>query len=115
FLDENDNLIKIIYNKSEGRRKPRDNDQSKIGVWTKTVINNIIDKYVCSKRVMINKQCVLSRDETITDKANEIREENPNITYSDLAREINKMGLYNYVIKPKNISELIKPIEFQQP
>jgi DNA invertase Pin-like site-specific DNA recombinase len=110
FIDEDGNLIKIQYNNSKGRRKPRDDDESKIGVWTNTSINVIIDRYICSKRIINSNESVLYKDEVIKRKIKEIKNENPDASYTDLARGINEMSIYNCVITAKHISELQKPI-----
>lgn len=108
FPDENNNEIKIPYNNFEGRRKPRDGDESKIGVWTKAAIKTIIEKYECSKRTVESKISVRYKDKTIKEKARKIKDENPDISYTEIAERINDMAIFNCIIKPDYVHNLIK-------
>jgi DNA invertase Pin-like site-specific DNA recombinase len=109
YINENNEVIKIPYNNGEGRRKTK--DENKIGIWTRSVIDSIIDKYVCSKRTKIGQASVLHKDENVKNCAIEMLEENPKMSYSEIARRINEKCMYNCIIKPNYISKLLKSKE----
>lgn len=100
--------IKISYNNFKGRREPRDKNESKMGVWTRSSIKTIIERYIYSKRDINSGISIRDKDKTIRNVARKMREEDPNITYAELTRRINEMSIFKCILKADYVHKLIQ-------